>query len=172
MSRVGRKPGFPGIVVNVYNPNLERDAAYYSHHKKHLEHAETLIRNDPNTRLSPEALRKTVRGLFYNVLAFYSDPALRYYYRDAVKNAMPKIKTFVRDTLLDYYALVKPNPSPREARLIETLDAELDNIIALLESPNQHELTRKTINPMISLRDVDDQVLISPSYNSEFFRSK
>jgi|GEM_PF-4136075 len=172
MSRVGRKPGSPGIVVNVYNPNRERDAAYYSHHKKYIEHAETLIRNVPITRFSPEALRKTVRGLFYNILAFYSEPGLRYYYRDAVKNAMPKIKAFIRDTLLDYYSLTKPNPTPKEARLIETLDAELDNIIALLESPNQDESTKKTINPMISLRDVDEQILISPSYNSEFFRSK
>ena len=170
MSRVGRKPGFPGIVINVYNPNRERDAAYYTHHKKYIEHAENLIRTVPITRYSPEAVRKTIRGLFYNVLAYTSPPDLHYYYRDAVKSAMPQIRGFIEATLKEYYALSGPDLSPKEARLLQTVDAELDNIIALLEDPSKDEYTKKAINPMTSLRDVDEQVPIIPDYDSDFFR--
>ena len=169
MSRVGRKEGFPSIVVNVYNPNRERDAAYYTHHKKYIEHSGNLIRTVPITRFSISALRKTIRGLFYNILAYYSPPEFRYYYRDALKKELPIRLPFIRGMLLEYYVLDHSNLSPKESRLIQALDSELADIRAQLENPNQPDQTVKTLNPMKSLRDVDEPVSIAPSYDAEYF---
>ncbi|EQD32295.1 protein containing DNA/RNA helicase, partial [mine drainage metagenome] len=63
MSRVGRNDGVPALVVNVYNPNRERDSSHFEAHQKYLELRELLLRNIPTTRFSRQALEKTLPGL-------------------------------------------------------------------------------------------------------------
>ncbi len=169
MSRVGRRPGFPSIIVNVYNPNRERDAAFYTHHKKYIEHAETLIRTVPITRFSRQALRKTVRGLFFNAVSYYSEPGFHYYFTENLKRELPKRLPLIRQTLLRYYGIDGEKLSPKESRLLEALDNELQEIAALLNNPDQDNKTVNTLKPLKSLRDVDDQISIVPIYEEEYF---
>lgn len=169
MSRVGRKPGYPSIVVNVYNPNRERDAAFYTHHKKYIEHADTLIRTVPITRYSRHALRKTIRGLFFNAVAYYSEPGSLYFFTENLRRELPKRLPAIRETLLKYYGISGAKLTPKESRLLEALDNELEEIKALLNNPDQSDQTVKALNPLKSLRDVDDQISIVPVYDEEFF---
>jgi hypothetical protein len=169
MSRVGRKHGVPGIIINVYNPNRERDAAYFTHHKRYIENADSLIRIVPITRYSVEALRKTIRGLFFNAVAYYSGPNSHYYYRDRLKTELPKLRPLLNEILRDYYGLSKDKLTPKESRLLEALDSEMENIAAMIENPNQSPDTKKTLSPMTSLRDVDENVKITPSYDADYF---
>ena len=169
MSRVGRRTGYPGIVINVYNPNRERDAAYFTHHKRYIENADSLIRNVPITRFSVEALRKTIRGLFFNALAYYAGPGSMYYFTDKLKVEMPKLRPMIEQTLKDYYGLEKSTLTPKEARLLEALDNEIQNIIALVENPQAPQRSKEAIGPMTSLRDVDETVRLTPSYDADFF---
>lgn len=169
MSRVGRKPGFPSIVFNVYNPNRERDAAFFTHHKRYIEHADTLVRTIPITRFSRQALRKTIRGLFFNAVSYYAEPGWHYYYTDYLRRGLTQRLPAIKETLLKYYGLDGANLTPKESRLLEALNNELQEIRALLENPEQDKKTVNALKPMISLRDVDEQTSIVPIYDEEFF---
>jgi hypothetical protein len=170
MSRVGRVAGFPSIVVNVYNPNRERDATYYRHHKKYIEHADALIRVVPITRFSPAALRKTAPGLFYNAVAYFAaPPGVPHYYREQLKRTLPAIKDEVRGLMREYLALPTTDLDPKELRLLQELSNQLELIQHLLENPTSPENTKKAIRPMTSLREVDELVVISPQYDFRRF---
>ncbi len=170
MSRIGRARGFPGVVVNVYNPNRERDASYYRHHKKYIEHAGTLIRVVPITRFSPSALRKTAPGLFYNAVAFFAAPPdLLYVYREQLKRRFPLIKDQVKALMKSYLNLNATPLEPKETRLLEELENQIERIQAVLESPTSPEKTLEAIDAMTSLREVDVPVLIAPVYQYERF---
>lgn len=171
MARIGRKPGFAGLVVNVYNPNRERDATYYRHHKKFIEHADSLLRRVPITRYSTTALHKTFPGLFYNTLAFFvAPPGFAYDLRDQVKRNMPKFRGASEALLLRYYALPDTPGTPKEVRLREALDREMESTLQILNNPHMPASTVQALRPMTSLRDVDELVPITPVYDFEAFR--
>ena len=173
MGRVGRADGYPSIVVNVYNPNRERDATYYRHHKKYIEHADALIRIVPITRFSLAALRKTAPGLFYNAVSFFaSPPGFHYYYRDQLKRKLPDIKERVGELMRRYLDLPEENLNPKEKRLSQELVNQIESIQAYLENPTSPESTLKSIKPMTSLREVDELVTISPVYSYARFWSR
>ncbi len=171
MSRVGRKPGFPSIVVNAYNPNRERDASYYRHHKGYIGHADSLLRNVPVTRFSKTAVAKTFPGLFYNAVSYFAAPAdCHYYFTDQLKKFMPRIRPTVDSLLGEYYDIPRGTKSPKEARLREAVDAEMENSLAILEHPNSPDKTVAPLRPMISLREVEERVTIAPEYEYERFQ--
>jgi hypothetical protein len=170
MARVGRKPGYSSLVVNVYNPNRERDATYYRHHKKFIEHADSLLRTVPITRYSSAALRKTFPGLFYNTLAFFVAPAgFAYDLREQVKRSMPKFRGASEALLRKYYALPDSGGSPKEVRLREALEREMESTLQILNNPHMPQRTVEALRPMTSLRDVDELVSITPDYDFDRF---
>jgi hypothetical protein len=171
MSRVGRKSGFPSVVVNVYNPNRERDASYYRHHKGYIGHADSLLRNVPVTRFSRTAAGKTFPGLFYNAVSYFtSPPECRYYYTDQLRRYMPQMRTQLEALLERYYAIPPLNPSPKEARLDETLESEMERTLAIVEYLNSPERTLAALRPMTSLREVEERVTITPDYDYGSFK--
>jgi hypothetical protein len=172
MSRVGRKALHPAIVVNVYNPNRERDASHYEHHKKYIEHAGSLIRIVPVTRFSRSALRKTARGLFYNAVMFFlPDRVPHHYFTAQIKKVWPDVKEEVFSLLLSYYRLPRDRQTPKERRLFEELALQLDGIETILKDPGSPHNTVHALEPMDSLREVDARVIVAPSYDvSKFSR--
>jgi hypothetical protein len=171
MSRVGRKPGVPSIVVNVYNPNRERDASYYRHHKGYIRHAGSLLKNIPVTRFSRTAATKTFPGLFYNAVSFFAAPVeCRYYFTDQLRRFMPRIRPAVDSLLEAYYNLPSAAATPKEARLRESVNAEMEGTLAILEHPSTPEKTVAALRPMISLREVEETVTIIPEYDYERFQ--
>lgn len=171
MARVGRKPAYPSIVVNVYNPNRERDATYYRHHKKFIQHADSLLRTVPITRFSCSALRKTFPGLFYNSISFFiAPPGFMFDLRDQLKRSMPRFRQPSEELLRRYYALPATSLSPKETRLLEALHDEIESTLQILNNPTMPKRTVDALRPMISLRDVDEIVSISPDYDFERFR--
>lgn len=163
MSRVGRKAGFPSIVVNVYNPNRERDATYYQHHKKYLDHAYSLIRSIPVTRFSRSALRLTAPGLFLNSVMYFAGTDIRWYYRSQLARAMPRIRHRVEDLLRRYYALPAAGTgSAKQERLRLSLHQAVESILQRLDSQGASDNTKEVLDPMTSLRDVDVQISVQP----------
>lgn len=171
MARVGRKPGYPSLVVNVYNPNRERDATYYRHHKKFIQHADSLLRTVPVTRFSRSALRKTFPGLFFSAISFFvAPPGFLFGLRDQLKRTMPRFRAPTDALLRRYYALPSSSPSPKEARLLETLRDEMESTLQILNNPTMPQRTVDSLRPMSSLREVDEVVSIAPDYDYERFR--
>lgn len=170
MSRVGRGPGIPSIVVNVYNPNRERDATHYRHHKKYVEHADSLVRVVPVTRFSTSALRRTAPGLFYNALAYFcAPPKAHVYFRNQVARMMATLRTEVTTLLLRYYRIPSTGGTPKQVRMREALEARIEEMLQILNDPSQPEKTLDALRPMTSLRDVDEAVTVMPSYDAARF---
>ncbi len=91
MSRVGRNDGVPALVVNVYNPNRERDSSHFEAHQKYLELRELLLRNIPTTRFSRQALEKTLPGLLLHHVN-YERPLLDLWKRTKVEGFRAEIR--------------------------------------------------------------------------------
>jgi hypothetical protein len=72
MSRVGRRDGVPALVVNVYNPNRERDSSYFESHCQFLDLRSILLRNIPTTRFSRQALERTTPGMVLHYVNYES----------------------------------------------------------------------------------------------------
>jgi hypothetical protein len=166
MSRVGRATGFPSIVVNVYNPNRERDATYYHHHKKYIEHAGALIRVVPITRFSPSALRKTAPGLFYNAVSYFASPQNVYYmYTGQLNRIFVSIKESVKDLMRMYIDIPQGGLEPKEQRLWQEMENLIETYQDILESPTSPKKTLEALHVMTNLREVDVAARIVPAYD-------
>lgn len=146
MSRVGRFEGVPAIVVNVYNPNRERDASHFEAHDKFLEFAPVLIRHVPTTRFSKQALDLTYPGLFMHQINFHT-PIKEIWKRQSVLGAGVELRDNeprYRDSLLA--ALGVSDAPDADSSLVQRQKVHAEHLLSAIRT----ELQKKTpgVNPM------------------------
>jgi hypothetical protein len=168
MSRVGRKDGVPALVVNVYNPNRERDSSHFESHRKYLEFRELLLRNIPTTRYSRQALEKTLPGL---VLQFvnYESPLHDMWKRTTVSGLLKEVRDQQPEVLKAVRRRlgIPDSPCP-DASLVKRQDSSVERQLAnirteLQRTPagsTQNEPASQRLRALRSLRDTDVAVNI------------
>ncbi len=163
MSRVGRRDGVPAIVVNVYNPNRERDSSYFESHSKFLDFRSILIRNIPTTRFSRQALERTTPGLVLQYVN-YEFPYLDVWQKTTVDGLLAEIRadpaTFV-DAVRRSLGI--PTAPAGDGMLVrrqsETVEDLIGNIRSELQRrphhPREERTAKARLDALNSLRDTD-----------------
>lgn len=168
-SRVGRRAGVPAVVVNVYNPNRERDASHFESHRKYLEFREILIRNIPTTRFSTQALERTIPGLLLHYVN-YADPPVDVWKKTTVEGLLREVTSrkaeLVEAVRRELGIPDAPDPdSPlvkRQADLVEQLVARVRTDLQRNAS-TQGDASNKAaarLRALQSLRDTDQQISV------------
>ena len=168
MSRVGRKDGVPAIVVNVYNPNRERDSSHFEAHHKYLELRELLLRNIPTTRFSRQALEKTVPGMILHFVN-YEYPLLDLWKKTTVSGLLPVVRDHKSAVLEGVRRRlgIPDSPYPNSSlvqRQDSNVERQVDNVRTELQrtppgAPST-EYASDRLHALKSLRDTDVSVSI------------
>jgi hypothetical protein len=168
MSRVGRKDGVPALVVNVYNPNRERDSSHFEAHRKYLEFRDLLLRNIPTTRYSRQALEKTVPGLVLHYVN-YEAPLHNLWKRTTVSGLLKEVRDN-QPTVVEAVRRrlgIPDSPCP-DSSLVKRQDSNVERQVAnirteLQRTPSttvQTEYASDRLHALRSLRDTDVAVNI------------
>ena len=176
MSRVGRAREVPSLVVNVYNPNRERDGAFFESHAKYMELRDVMVRHVPTTRFSRQALDKTVPGLVLHYVN-YERPPYNLWRRTTVDGLLAE----VRDNHAEIVEAVKrrlgldsaPDPdSPLVRRQARDIENELVarvrwKLQQRSTDPNESQYATERLGALRSLRDTDATIKIYSEGNLE-----
>lgn len=164
MSRVGRADEVPALVVNVYNPNRERDSSHFESHTKHMELMEILLRHVPTTRFSQQALEKTVPGMVLHTVNYGEEDIVDLW----KKTTIDGLATEVRDRIDEFKEAVKrriglqetPEPgSPLVKRQEEDIEREVERVRSKLQrrsqDPSESMYASDRLDALRSLRETD-----------------
>jgi hypothetical protein len=176
MSRVGRADEVPSLVVNVYNPNRERDASHFESHAKYLELRDILIRHVPTTRFSLQALERTAPGLFLHQIN-YEEPMQDLWKKQTVDGARTLLiqdEGRFREGMRRRLALPQaPDPDStlvkRQERAVQEALARLRRDLATRRSGGEPgiEYANARLRALTSLRDTEDPIPVYSSGNLE-----
>lgn len=168
MSRVGRASGVPALVVNVYNPNRERDSSHFESHKKYLELRDILLRHVPTTRFSRQALDKTVPGLLLHVVNYGDEDLVDLWKKTTVDGLLEE----VRDRPEEFVDGVKrrlglvggTTDSPLVRRQEEDVERKVKEIRVELQrrsqDPSESRYASDRLGALRSLRETDEAIPI------------
>jgi len=174
-SRVGRK--YPGIVVIIFNHLRERDQSYYKYFVKFHKFINKLIEPVPINRWAKFAIKRTLPGIFSATILNHLGPKLvqngisKYYMSNGFKLAFDKglisedeLIQFIRDC----YKTVESSKGHFYNLFIET---EIKSYIsAIISSPPTNNFLTFVMptKPMLSLRDTDEMISVSPDNDSSY----
>jgi hypothetical protein len=168
MSRVGRRDEVPALVVNVYNPNRERDSSHFESHAKYLELRDLLLRNIPTTRYSRQALEKTIPGLILHYVN-YESPVRDLWKKTTVAGLLKEVRDN-NDAVVQAVRRrlgIPDSPCP-DASLVRRQDAAITRLVANVRTelqrthstPSTTEYAADRLRALRSLRDTDVSVNI------------
>lgn len=168
-SRVGRT--WPGLVLIVPKIGRERDAGIYRSFPQFVAHGDRLIEPIPITRRSRRVLDRTIAGLALARLLMIHEP----------RSALPltlvgRVRTYLKDNgvdLTDDAAAVIEMLGLTEARdesIRHDVEEWFEQFVRNIEDPPGDAKflsdVSPTGSPMLSLRDVEEQVPVHARYTS------
>lgn len=169
-ARVGRK--VPGTVVDVFRPYDERDKHRYKYFEKSHEYLRRSVDAVSIDRWSKFSLEKTFPGVYEALLMQYFRPIMHREYGINVQSSSqledvisapdqyPEFNREEYERLLERsYGLHKRNDEYFDKRIAEKTESYWDYWLKKLR---QRSYTTIKEEPMISLRDIGEQVEISP----------
>lgn len=168
-ARVGRT--WPGLVITVPKIGRERDAGIYRNFAQVVAHGDRLIEPIPITRRSRRVLERTIAGLALARLLMIHEP----------KSAVPltlvgRVRTYLNDNKVDLAndALAMIGmlglTEARDASIRQDIEDWYEQFVRNIEDPPGDAKflsdVSPTGSPMLSLRDVEEQVPVHARYTS------
>ena len=161
-SRAGRD--HPGIIIVCFNPARERDQSHYQLFSKYHEYLDRLVEPVPINRWSKFSIERTIPGLFMGILLIdynirmggnlWSSKKVRQLIER--QEILPEeIITYLKDAY---------RTSGRDAGkdFEETIERKVHEYIDALRNPMDNFTSGNlTDQPLMSLRDIDEQLEIS-----------
>lgn len=168
-ARVGRT--WPGLVVVVPKIGRERDAGIYRSFPQFVAHGDRLIEPIPITRRSRRVLERTIAGLALARFLMIHEP------QSAVPlTLLGRVRTYLKDSgvdlssdglaIIQMLGLTEARDGAIKQDIEEWFDQFLRNI---LDPPGDAKFlsdVSPTGAPMLSLRDVEEQVPVHARYTS------
>lgn len=174
-SRVGRN--FPGITIDVFAPQKERDRSYYQFFNKYHEYLERLVEAPAINRWAKFSIDKTIPGLLagyiLNVVARRNEKSLFFGAAKELIDALSASEradciTRIKEEMNYYYitdSIYGKNFKEKIIYDVDTVFGELKRVRS--NSDSLGDLMKRAIKykPMTSLRDTEDEARFSPSDN-------
>ena len=167
-SRVGRR--YPGIIFVVFNPARERDQSYYKYFEKYHEYKDILVEPVPLNRWAKFAINRTLPGIFSACIINFLDaqdgksPYMSNDFRKAFDSRKITIEQITDFTLSCYQCTGQDMGPIFEQYIRQKIQDYIDQILSLDE--NAFIPFALSDQPMISLRDTDIPIEISPTRES------
>lgn len=176
-SRVGRD--HPGLVLVCFNPARERDQSHYHFFRKYHEYLDRLVEPVPINRWSKFSIRRTLPGLFMALLLNHYNLKMggngkkSLYFSKNVRQLIES-QAIRQDDVIGHLKNAYRTAGHDSGREFEAvIENKIAEYINLLRNP-QYDYTSENLtdSPMQSLRDIDEQIEISLTYDSQFLLNR
>lgn len=172
-SRVGRK--WPGVTVDVFAPQKERDRSYYQFFQKYHEYLDRLVEAPAINRWAKYSIFKTISGILCGHIvncearrlgtSFWFMNTISGKFKDLPADKKAEYKERMREMVKRYYAVQNDSGDTFENRITHISD-QFSN--ELLKTSRYSTLTEVVKNitgysPMKSLRDTEEEAKFYPS---------
>jgi hypothetical protein len=179
-SRVGRN--HVGIDIICFKPGSEKDLSYFNYFKKFNEFSDLLVEPIPINRWSKFSIDKTFSGLLMAIILQYYQPIYRHnvknnmYLSKGIQEAIDKgfIKKDEVIEILEKAYGVDNEGSEAANDFKKKINRLVSAVFVAFNNPVEEKATEQlrrviSYSPMLSLRDIDKEIIINVNADSEEF---
>lgn len=167
-SRAGRD--HPGVIIVCFNPARERDHSHYQLFEKYHEYLDRLVEPVPINRWSKFSIQRTIPGLFMGILLNdYNIRAGGGLWNSRKVRELIEGQEIRPDIIIEYLKQAYRTSGRDVGQAFEkVIEQKVNDYIDALRNPGS-DYTSKTItdSPLMSLRDIDEQLKIFVRTRSE-----
>ncbi|WP_434523201.1 hypothetical protein [Halorubrum sp. AS12] len=165
-SRAGRQ--YPGLIFNVFHPIRERDQSHYHFFEKYHQFLDRLVEPVAINRWAKNSIRRTHPGLFMSLLLnhyMYEDGNGRLYFGNEAEELVQSLDDEVIQEIIGEMYGGELVPTEFEADAKALTNQAISSIQLTDDEKWTSDRLRQSV--MTSLRDIDEQLPIRPTYSSK-----